>query len=163
MVGRDKIAHIDYTKCIGCGQCVAVCQYDAAVVVWDSASELTGKKIAEYTFAVIKDKPSFHINFIMDVSPDCDCWHYNDAPLVADIGIAASFDPVALDQASADMVCNAPSLPGSKICDNHLHGNGTGDDKFKMAHSNTYWQTGLEYAEEIGLGCRTYNLIPVDK
>ena len=55
----------------------------------------------------------------MNVSPDCDCWGFNDYPLVPDIGIAASFDPVALDQACADLVKAAPALPGSRICDNH--------------------------------------------
>ena len=110
-VGTDKIAHIDYEKCVGCGQCVAVCQYDSAQVVWDSASELVNCKIAEYTLAVLKDKPAFHISFIMNVSPDCDCWDFNDYPIVPDIGIAASFDPIALDQACVDLVKAAPSLP----------------------------------------------------
>jgi len=103
LVGTDKIAHIDYEKCVGCGQCVAVCQYDSAQVVWEGASELVNCKIAEYTLAVLKDKPAFHVSFIMNVSPDCDCWNFNDYPLVPDIGMAASFDPVALDQACADL------------------------------------------------------------
>jgi uncharacterized Fe-S center protein len=101
LVGTDKIAHIDYKTCVGCGQCVAVCQYNSAQVVWESASELVNRKIAEYTLAVLKDKPAFHVSFIMNVSPDCDCWNFNDYPMVPDIGIAASFDPVALDQAGS--------------------------------------------------------------
>lgn len=160
-VGYDKIAHIDYQKCVGCGQCVAVCQYDAARVVWQDASEIAVKRIAEYTMAVVKDKPSFHINFIMNVSPDCDCWPSNDYPLVPDIGIAASFDPVALDQASADMVTAAPALPGCKLCDNHTHESLEGIDKFKMAHPDTYWKAGLEHAEKIGLGTTKYELITI--
>ncbi|MBN2487143.1 MAG: DUF362 domain-containing protein [Bacteroidales bacterium] len=159
LVGADRIAHINYEKCVGCGQCVAVCQYDSAVVVWDGASEDGAKKIAEYTWAVINNKPSFHINFIMNVSPDCDCWGHNDYPLVPDIGIAASFDPVALDQASADLVSNAPALAGNRICENHKHGDLKGSDKFKLAHPNTFWQAGLEHAEKIGLGSRSYKLI----
>lgn len=162
-VGVDKIAHIDYEKCVGCGQCVAVCQYDSAVVVWDGASEDGAKKIAEYTLAVVKEKPAFHINFIMSVSPDCDCWGHNDYPLVPDIGIAASFDPVALDQASADLVNNAPALKGSRICQDHEHGDFIGEDKFKLTHPNTFWQAGLEHAETIGLGTREYELIAIDK
>lgn len=160
-VGDDSIAVIDYDKCIGCGQCVAVCQYDAAQVIWENASELSGKKIAEYTLAVVKDRPSFHISFIMDVSPDCDCWNFNDYPLVPDIGIAASFDPVALDQACADMVTNAPALSGSRIYNDHVHDQYCGKDKFTLAHPNVSWKEALEYAEKIGLGKRKYELVKV--
>jgi len=160
-VGKDKIAHIDYEKCVGCGQCVAVCQYDASRVVWASTSETACRRISEYAYAVVKDKPAFHINFIMNVSPDCDCWDSNDYPLVPDIGIAASFDPVALDQASADLVMAAPALPGSKICENHKKGNLKGKDKFKLAHPDTFWQAGLEHGEKIGLGHLTYELVNV--
>ncbi len=158
---RDKIARIDYEKCVGCGQCVAVCQYDSAQVVWEAASELVNCKIAEYSLAVLKDKPAFHVSFIMNVSPDCDCWNFNDYPLVPDIGIAASFDPVALDQACADLVKAAPSLPDSRIADNNSHDHHQGQDKFQLAHPNTHWEAGLDHAEEIGLGTRKYELIKV--
>lgn len=160
-VGRDKIAHIDYEKCTGCGQCIAVCQYDSARVVWQNTSALINKRIAEYSFAALRDKPSFHINFIIDVSPDCDCWGFNDYPIVPDIGIAASFDPVALDQASADLVTAAPVLPGSRIGKSSETGNLTGMDKFALTHHNTDWKAGLEHAEKIGLGSRSYNLIEI--
>lgn len=160
-VGRDKIAHISYEKCVGCGQCVAVCQYDSAQVVWQNSSETVCKRIAEYTYAVVKDKPSFHINFIMNVSPNCDCWNYNDYPVVPDIGIAASSDPVALDNACTDLVKAAPALTGSAICDDHLHGDLKGEDKFRLAHPDTFWMAGLEHAEKIGLGNRSYDLITV--
>ena len=162
-VGADKIAHIDYDKCVGCGQCVAVCQYDSAVVVWDGASEDGTKKISEYTYAVVKDKPCFHINFIMAVSPDCDCWGFNDYPLVPDIGIAASFDPVALDKACADLVTQSPALPGSRVCSDHDHGSMEGEDKFKLTHPNTYWQAGIEHGVKIGLGNSDYELIKIDR
>lgn len=160
-VGGDKIAHIDYVKCVGCGQCIAVCQYDSARVVWQNASETVCKRVAEYAYAVVKDKPSFHISFIMNVSPDCDCYGFNDYPLVQDIGIAASFDPVALDRASADLVKAAPALPGSRICDDHKNGDLHGEDKFKLTHPDTFWQVGLEHAEKIGLGNNSYDLITV--
>jgi uncharacterized protein len=160
-VGKERIAHIDYEKCVGCGQCVAVCQYDASRVVWQTTSETACKRISEYAYAVVKDKPAFHINFIMSVSPDCDCWDSNDYPLVPDIGIAASFDPVALDQACADMVKAAPALPGSKICEDHKKDDLKGKDKFKLAHPDTFWQAGLEHGEKIGLGHITYELVNV--
>jgi len=145
----------------GCGQCIAVCQYDAAQVVWQNSSELVSKKVSEYAYAVLKDKPSFHISFIMDVSPDCDCYGFNDYPLVPDIGIAASFDPVALDKACADMVTAAPALPGSRICQGHDGNDLKGADKFSLTHPDTHWLSGLEHAEKIGLGNLSYDLITV--
>jgi len=161
IVGMDKIARIDYEKCVGCGQCVAVCQYDAAQVVWDSASKLTSCKIAEYSLAIMKEKQGFHISFIMNVSPDCDCWHFNDYPIIPDIGIAASFDPVALDQACADMVNAAPVLPQSRIFGKNTHNHHKGKDKFSLVHPNTHWEAGLEHSEKIGLGVREYELVTV--
>jgi hypothetical protein len=161
-VGADNIAAIDYEKCVGCGQCIAVCQYDSAQAVWNNASELSTQKIAEYTLAVTKDKPCFHISFIMDVSPDCDCWGFNDYPLVPDIGIAASFDPVALDQACIDMVINAPLNEGSRVHKKEFsHHHYCGKDKFILAHPNVFWEAGLVHAEKIGLGSRKYELITV--
>jgi uncharacterized Fe-S center protein len=160
-VGADNIAHIDIDKCTGCGQCIAVCQYDAARVVWENASELVNCKIAEYSLAVLKDKPSFHISFIMNVSPDCDCVPSNDYPLVPDIGIAASYDPVALDQACADMVAKAPALQGSRISEKNYHNHGEGTDKFRLAHPDVKWESALEHAGKIGLGTRNYKLISV--
>ena len=111
-VGPDRLAVIDYEKCVGCGQCVALCQYEGAVLAsWDT-SEVLNYKIAEYTKAVLKDKPNFHISFIMNVSPECDCWGHNDIAIVPDLGMLASFDPVALDQACADLVNSAPAING---------------------------------------------------
>lgn len=159
-LNEKKIAEIDYNKCVGCGQCVAVCQYEAAQPVWDNSTDILNYKIAEYTMAVIKDKPNFHINFIMDVSPHCDCWNCNDAAIVPNIGIAASFDPVALDKACADMVTQAGANPDT-ILNSPKPGKLENTDKFKMIHPNTNWQEGLKYAEKIGLGNMDYELITV--
>lgn len=160
-VGKDRIARIDYVRCIGCGQCVAVCQYDAARVVWQNSSEIVSKRISEYALAVVNDKPAFHINFIMNVSPDCDCYDSNDYPLVPDIGIAASLDPVALDKASADLVKAAPALPGSRICKDHNNGDMRNEDKFSLAHPDTFWEAGINHAVKIGLGNSRYELIRI--
>jgi uncharacterized Fe-S center protein len=160
-VEMDKKAHINYDNCVGCGQCVAVCQYDSARVVWQNSSETVSKKVTEYAFAAIKGKPSFHINFIMNVSPNCDCWDSNDYPIVQDLGIAASFDPVAIDKASADLVTAAPALPGSRICDKHDPAELNNKDKFKIAHPDTSWQAGIEHGVRIGLGSSEYDLIVI--
>ncbi len=158
-LGPDRKAHIDNDKCTGCGQCVAVCQYDAARVVWGSGEDTLSKKIAEYTLAVIRGKPSMHVNFIMDISPDCDCWGHNDIPLVGDIGIAASRDPVALDKACADMVVAAPAA--WHLRDKENGNDFSGVDKFRMAHGNTDWNTALVHAEKISAGSLSYKLIKI--
>ena len=160
-INKHKKAEIDYNKCVGCGQCIAVCQYDAAQVVWNGAADVACFKVAEYTMAALKDKQHFHISFIMDVSPNCDCWSCNDAPIVPNIGIAASFDPVALDKACADMVTAAAA--NIETClEIHEHGKLQGKDKFKLVHPKTDWKTGLAHAEKIGIGCMEYELITID-
>ena len=104
---------------------------------------------------------AFHVSFIMNVSPECDCWNHNDAAIIPDLGIAASFDPVALDKACADMVINAPIIGGNKLAETHPHEHLEGEDKFHLIHPDTNWQAGLRYAEEIGLGSQAYELITV--
>jgi uncharacterized Fe-S center protein len=141
-LNADKKAEINYAKCVGCGQCVAVCQFDAAQPVWDNSADIMNYKIAEYTAAVIKDKPNFHINFIMDVSPNCDCWNCNDAAIVPNIGIAASFDPVALDKASADMITQSGANLHT-ILETQKYGELQNVDIFTMIHPITNWLAGL--------------------
>ena len=159
-LNAKKKAQIDYDKCVGCGQCVAVCQFDAAQVIWDNSSDITNYKIAEYTLAILKGKPNFHVSFIMDVSPLCDCWGHNDAAIVPDIGIAASFDPVALDKACADMVSQSCANAGSCL-GNHPKGDLKGEDKFSLIHPNTNWRVGLQHAQKIGVGNTEYKLVQV--
>jgi uncharacterized protein len=156
-------AVIDYSKCVGCGQCIALCQYNAAILGEMDSSEKLNYKIAEYTKAILYDKPNFHISMIMDVSPECDCWNHNDSAIVPNIGIAASFDPVALDKACADLVNAAATLPNSILHDKE--GRMTKEeqcqyegDKFKLIHPNTNWQSGLFHAEELGIGSTDYEL-----
>ncbi|MDR0829224.1 MAG: DUF362 domain-containing protein [Prevotellaceae bacterium] len=159
-INEEKVAAIDYAKCVGCGQCIAVCRFDAAQPVWNGSSELMNKKIAEYSAALLADKPHFHVNFIMNISPNCDCWASNDLPIAPDLGIAASFDPVALDKACVDMVTAAPSIAGS-MKNEKGELNLTGKDKFKHIHPNVDWRAGLEHAEKLGLGTLEYELVKV--
>ncbi|MEE4194546.1 MAG: DUF362 domain-containing protein [Anaerolineae bacterium] len=157
-MNADNKAVINYDLCVGCGQCIAVCDYNAARPNWDESSEYCTEKIAEYSLAVIKDKPNFHVNFVMDISPDCDCWNLNDLPIAADVGILASSDPVALDRASVDLVNAAPMIPGSRLDET---GYKPGEDKFRAIHPDTDWQPGLLHAEAIGVGTQEYELITV--
>lgn len=176
--GPRRKAVIDYDKCVGCGQCVAVCQHDGAVLGSSSSAEELNWKIAEYSKAVLMGKPNFHINFIMNVSPECDCWNHNDAAIVPDLGIAASFDPVALDCACADIVNEAPAIPsGNRLADlmkasgeecrcheghehegHECHGQ---HDKFRYIHPDTCWRAGVEHAQKIGLGNMDYELVRI--
>ena len=164
----DKIARIDYSKCVGCGQCIAMCKFGAAGQGSDNSSDVLNCKIAEYALAVVKGKPQFHISFIMNVSPECDCWNHNDAAVVPDLGIACSTDPVALDCACADLVNKAPviSFQGTELegiignsieCKDHDHDH----DKFHVLHPDTNWKAGVAHGEKIGLGTRDYDLIIV--
>jgi len=155
---QAKKAVIDHELCVGCCQCVAVCQFGAARASEGSASKVCSERIAEYSQAILAGKPSFHINFVMNVSPNCDCWGNNDAPIVADIGIFASADPVALDQACVDAVNAAPATNATALTDRHYTGQG---EKFGHIHTDTDWAFGLEHAQGLGLGTRAYELVKV--
>ena len=157
-IDGEKKAVINHDLCVGCCQCVAVCQFGAARAMEGSASRVCSERIAEYTQAVLKGKPSFHISFVMNVSPNCDCWPNNDAPIIADIGIFASSDPVALDQACVDAVNAAPPINGTALTDKKYSGTG---EKFTHIHPDTDWSCGLDHAVKMGLGSRKYELIKV--
>ena len=122
-------------ECVGCGRCIGACPVDAVQAAQDEAFDILNKKISEYTLAVVKDRPHFHICLVMSVSPFCDCHPENDLPIVQDIGMFASFDPVALDMACADAVNGHPALPGSL-----LEGRPAGGDHFKELHPATDWR-----------------------
>lgn len=155
-------ATINHDKCVGCGRCLAVCPKDAISGGSDNSVRVLNCKIAEYSYAVCKDRPNFHISLVCDVSPNCDCHSENDIPIIPDIGMLASFDPVALDQACADLCNKMPVTPGSILDDNIRElGNEEGHDHFHMTHPDTEWQSGLEHAEKIGLGIRAYELIQI--
>ena len=152
-------AAIDTDKCVGCGRCLAVCPKDAIQCLFDEAPAILNKKIAEYTKAVVDGRPCFHVSLVVDVSPNCDCHAENDVPIVSDVGMFASFDPVALDQACADAVMAQPAAPGSALVDAGCDGSCA--DHFRAAHPDTDWEVCLEHAEKLGLGSRKYELIKI--
>lgn len=158
---KNKKAQINLEKCIGCGQCVAMCQYGAVSVDWNEAMDIMNEKVSEYAMAVVKDKACFHVSFIMNVSPNCDCWSSNDVAIVPDIGIAASFDPVALDKACVDMVNAAPVIQGSVLTEKCGCSACEDFDKFSRIHPDTSWLAGLKHAEKLGIGTLKYELITV--
>ena len=138
-VVRNGKASIDHDKCVGCGRCLGHCPADAIQAPSDESNDILNCKIAEYTKAVVSGRPCFHISLVCDVSPLCDCYGLNDAPIVPDVGMFASFDPIALDQACADAVMAQTPLPGSALTDEgHKSGH---HDHFHDLHPDTNWQT----------------------
>ena len=148
--------------CVGCGRCLGACNFDAIDFKDSSAAEDLNRKMAEYAKAVVDGRPSFHISLVCDVSPNCDCHGENDSPIIPNIGMFASFDPVALDQACADACMSATPLPNSQVADN-MAKDGFCDhhDLFKNSRPESDWVSCLEHAEKIGLGSREYELIEV--
>ncbi len=155
-------ASIDHDRCVGCGRCIGVCNFDAIANHNDSANDDLCVKMAEYTKAVLAGRPHFHINLVIDVSPYCDCHAENDLPILPDVGMFASFDPVALDQACVDACNRAEPIPGSRLTDLcSAAGFHDRHDHFHNRMPETNWETTLAHAEKIGIGSRQYELITV--
>lgn len=153
-------AYIDPSICIGCGECVSICQYGVIKPQWGTDMDAFVERMTEYAYGAYstkKGKIAF-INFIMNVTPLCDCTPWSDAPIVPDIGILASFDPVAIDQASYDLVNQQFGHKGTAL-EEAGYGMNPGEDKFKALHPETKGELQLKYGEEIGLGTRDYELV----
>ena len=157
---KNGKAAIDHQKCVGCGRCLGACTFDAIEFVNDAATKELNCRMAEYTKAVIDGRPNFHISLVVDVSPNCDCHAENDAPILPNIGMFASFDPLALDQACVDACLKCDPLPNSQLsdrmrsedfCDHHDH--------FENTTPDSEYKTCLDHAAKIGLGNRDYELI----
>ena len=153
---------VDLAHCVGCGRCLGACNFDAIEFREDDAVEVLNRRMAEYAKAVVDGRPHFHVSLIVDVSPYCDCHGENDAPILPNIGMFASFDPLALDQACADACLAANPLPGSRLSDNMAR-QGFVDlgDHFRNTTPESDWESCLVHAEKIGLGTREYELITV--
>ena len=153
-------AVINNDLCKGCGRCIGACAFDAISNENDNATEILCCKMAEYTQAICYGRPHFHISLVMDVSPNCDCHGENDAPILPNVGIFASFDPVALDQACADACQKQTPLPNSQLSDNlNRPGWQWHRDHFMDSNPNVHWKETLEHGEKIGLGTRDYELV----
>ncbi|MBF0100266.1 MAG: DUF362 domain-containing protein [Desulfobacterales bacterium] len=153
---KDKKAYIDTKKCIGCGECILICPNSAIQISWSETIPVFMEKMMEYTLGVLQGKKDhmLFINFINHVSPACDCYPFNDSPIVRDIGILASTDPVAIDQASVDLVNKEHGLPHTCLTKNIE----PGTDKFNALYPRVDWNIQLAYAEELGIGTRSYEI-----
>lgn len=154
---NNRKAAIDHNKCVGCGRCIGRCPVDAVNPSGDQSNDVLNYKIAEYSLAVLKDRPHFHVSLVIDISPYCDCHSENDAPIAPDVGMFASFDPVALDIACADAVNAQPPMPGSVMDEReHTHG-----DHFTDCHPTTNWRSCITHSEKLGIGTSQYELIKI--
>ncbi len=155
-----KKMHVDKENCVGCGRCLGSCNFDAIKFADFAAVELLNRRMAEYAKAVVDGRPCFHISLVVEVSPNCDCHGENDVPILPNIGMFASFDPLALDQACVDACLKATPLPGSQLYDNMNKPDFIDHhDHFTNSRPESEWQTCLGHAEKIGLGTREYELI----
>lgn len=153
---------IDADHCTGCGNCLGACNFDAIGFVNDTANELLSRRIAEYAKAVLDGRPQFHISLLLDISPSCDCHCENDVPILPNIGMLASTDALAIDQAAVDLCLAQEPLPGSQLY-NAVHSDHfveTGNH-FNNLHPESDWKSCFEQAEKIGVGSRQYELINV--
>jgi hypothetical protein len=156
---KSTVASIDPKKCVGCGECILTCPTGAVQIQWNETIPLFQKKMVEYAYGAVHKKKgkALYLNFLTQVSPACDCNGYSDTPIVNDVGILASEDPVAIDQASVDLVNQQSGCHASKLPKNWENG----EDKFRALYPEVDWSIQLAYGEEIGLGTRDYELIKI--
>ena len=157
---ETKKMTVNADNCVGCGRCLGACTFDAIEFVNDAATRELNCRMAEYTKAVVDGRPNFHISLVVDVSPNCDCHAENDAPILPNIGMFASFDPLALDQACVDACLKCDPLPNSQLYD-RMHSEDFCDhhDHFENTTPDSEYKTCLDHAAKIGLGNRDYELI----
>lgn len=157
-----KKMHVNHDNCKGCGRCLGACNFDAIVFDNYLANKELNCRMAEYAKAVIDGRPHFHIAIVADVSPNCDCHCENDVPIIPDIGMFASFDPLALDQACVDACLKAEPLPGGQLANNIKQSKEADkSDYFTVSNPASEWKSCLEHAEKIKLGTRHYEIINV--
>ncbi|MEA4977812.1 MAG: DUF362 domain-containing protein [Methanomassiliicoccaceae archaeon] len=155
---RRKAA-IDKEKCVGCGRCIGSCLYDAITAENDQDAGVLNAKIVEYAMAAIKGKPNFHVTVMTDISPNCDCHAENDVPVIPDVGMLASFDPVALDRACIDIAMRQTPIEGSELyekCAGEIP-----EDMFACIHPTTRWQSTFEHADKMGFGSSDYVIVNI--
>lgn len=150
----DRKAVVNHDLCVGCGRCIGTCNFNAIANKFDANNDILNCRMAEYAKAVVDGRPHFHISIVNQVSPYCDCHGENDAAIIPDIGMFASFDPVALDRACIDAVNAAPGLPCSVLDEREK-----GHDHFTCIHPATDWRSQLRHAVHIGLGREEYELV----
>lgn len=142
-------AEINSKDCIGCGECRVTCPEGAIDISWDTTPTLLQEKMAEYacgSMQVVKNKICF-INFLINIVPDCDCWEWSGKPLIEDIGVSSSSDPVSLDKASCDLI------------NERWQKEGKGKDVWRELYPRINWEVQLNHAEKMGVGSKKYKIV----
>jgi len=139
---ENNKAKIDYSKCTGCGECVKVCPNNALKSSKINFQEL----IAEGSSSIIKKfkNNQIYINVLFDITGECDCedtLSQKEFPVCNDIGFLVSKDPVAIDNASIDLINKE-----------------AGKNVFLELHNFEPKGTS-DFAFRFGLGNKEYNLI----
>ncbi len=154
----DDVAVIDQERCVGCGECLQRCPTGAMSVAWNQRTDEFVRRVAEYAWAATRLVPVvLFVNFVVDVSPDCDCMSDAGEPLFEDVGVLASTDPVALDQACLDLVSKAKVLDPARLD----QGTSEQADPFTKLRPRTHGPDQLAWAERLGLGSRAYRLLGI--
>ncbi len=161
VIVRRSHAKVNKRKCMGCGECTAVCPSGAIAVRWGDSQRKQQERFAEFCLGVVRHKPGriAFMNFLLNITPDCDCFGRSDAPIVPDIGILASWDPVAIDQAALDLVNAQQGFADSALKGGHA----PGEDKFRGVNPDVDHTIQLAYAQAIGVGERKYRMVRLDK
>ncbi|MEI6157205.1 MAG: DUF362 domain-containing protein [Atribacterota bacterium] len=150
----NRKAQVKKELCMGCAECVVYCPTGAIDISWSSSAAVLQERMAEYAWGAVqpKGKKVAFVNFLTQISPDCDCCDWHDASVVPDIGILGSHDIVAIDLASADLINQAMGLKDSQL----RNAFDAGEDKFRDIHPRANWRVQIDYAHQIGLGNTDY-------
>ncbi len=164
-VGAIKIvnnkANFDISKCVGCADCITICKHKALKILWNESSINFLEKMGDVVYAILTDfdKPKIYFNFLLDITPDCDCMDYSRYNITSNIGILSSYDPVAIDMASIDLVQK------ERIYFDHEKGkfeNKENEDKFAILSGSFDYKNFIKYCEKLGTGSTIYNLIEIN-
>jgi uncharacterized Fe-S center protein len=140
---REGASYIVKEKCIGCGECLAVCRYGAVKYDFMIKSPIVQKSMAEHAAGVIRNfgEKAVFINVLIDMTTDCDCINRKQKKAAPDLGVLASTDIVAVDQATLDITQSEH-----------------GEDISAMSYPRLKPVIQIEHAEKMGMGKREYEL-----
>lgn len=160
-IEKNKKSYIESKVCIGCGQCILNCPTEAIQINWNIEPDQMMKIMLEHAKGILlnKKEKSIFFNFIEKVAPECDCYGHSDTPIVQDVGIACSVDPIAIDKASVDLVNQQEGLKATALKNNFA----PGEDKFLALHPKSNWKTQIDYGEQIGVGSSDYEIVRIKK
>ncbi|MDP7674254.1 MAG: DUF362 domain-containing protein [Dehalococcoidia bacterium] len=163
-IQEDNTIAWDRDKCMTCLGCLGVMNPRGIFQPNQMLFDATDIAIGDAALGVVKTVPKVgFVTLAIDVSPKCDCAGFSDMPIVPNLGVFASKDPVAIDQACVDAVTDSPGIPGS-LSDEMGVGD-AGERKFDLAGAaieGLSEQTTINTAVVNGLGSRNYELHHVE-